>query len=151
MDDAKAVATPSSTSIKLTKDGDPLDTKTCPYSTLVGSLMYLSICTRPDIAQAVGALARYMAQPTVAHWTTAKTVLRYLAGTADFGITFGSGPPGLDVYYDADYAINIDTRRSTIAYVFNLNGGAITWASRLQPTIAASTTEAEYMAVAATV
>jgi len=151
MEDAKTVATPSSTSIKLTKDGDPLDTKTCPYSTLVGSLMYLSICTRPDIAQAVGALARYMAQPTVAHWTAAKTVLRYLAGTADFGITFGAGPPGLTVYCDADYAGDIDTRRSTTAYVFNLNGGAITWASRLQPTVAASTTEAEYIAAAATV
>ena len=113
--------------------------------------MYLSICTRPDIAQAVGALARYMAQPTTAHWTAAKTVLRYLAGTADFGITFGSGTPGLDVYCDADYAGDIDTRRSTTAYVFNLNGGAITWASRLQPTVAASTTEAEYMAAAATV
>ena len=151
MKDAKTVATPSSTSIKLTKDGEPLDIKTYPYSTLIGSLMYLSICTRPDIAQAVGALARHMAQPTVAHWTAAKTVLRYLAGTADFGITFGAGPPGLAVYCDADYGGDIDTRRSTTAYVFNLNGGAITWASRLQPTVAASTTEAEYMAAAATI
>ncbi len=151
MQEAKTVSTPSSAAIKLTKDGEPLDTKTFPYSTLIGSLMYLSVCTRPDIAQAVGALARYMATPTTVHWTAAKTVLRYLAGTADCGITFGTGPPGLDVYCDADYAGDVDTRRSTTAYVFILNGGAITWSSRLQPTVAASTTEAEYMAAAATI
>ncbi|PSC67043.1 retrotransposon Ty1-copia subclass [Micractinium conductrix] len=93
----------------------PLDTQTHSYSALVGSLMYLSICTRPDIAQAVGALARHMANPTTDHWTAAKTVLRYLTGTPDIGITFGAGPPGL------------------------------------QPTVAASTTEAEYISAATTI
>ena len=92
-----------------------------------------------------------MAQPTTAHWTAAKTVLRYLAGTADFGITFSSGTPGLDVYCDADYAGDIDTRRSTTGYVFILNGGAISWSSRLQQTVAASTTDAEYMAAASAI
>jgi hypothetical protein len=151
MSEAKIVGTPSSTSIRLTKEGEPLDTAAFPYSTLVGSLMYLSICTRPDIAQAVGALARYMAKPTTVHWTAAKTVLRYLAGTANVGITFGGGTPDLLAYCDADYAGDIDTRRSTTAYVFILNGGAITWSSRLQPTVAASTTESEYMAAAAAI
>lgn len=151
MDDAKPAGNPSSTSIKLTKEGEPLDTQTHPYAALVGSLMYLSICTRPDIAQAVGALARYMSKPTTAHWTSAKTVLRYLAGTADLGITFGAGSPGLQAFCDADYAGDIDTRRSTTGYVFLLNGGAISWASRLQPTVAASTTEAEYIAAATTI
>lgn len=151
MTDCKPTDTPSCVSTKLTADGEPLDTKTFPYPTVIGSLMYLASCTRPDIAQAVGALARFMAAPTIAHWNAAKHILRYLAGTRTFGITFDSGSPTLDAYCDANYAGDIDTRRSTTAYVFTLNGGAITWTSRLQPTVAASTTEAEYIAAAAAV
>lgn len=147
--EAKPLSTPLNASIKLTKDGEPLDTESFGYSALIGSLMYLSICTRPDISQAVGALARYMANPTVTHWQAAKGVLRYLSGTADYCITYGPSESGLEAYCDADYAGDIDTRRSTTAYAFILNGGAVSWSSRLQPTVAASTTEAEYMAAAA--
>ena len=115
--------------------------------------MYLSICTRPDISYAVGSLARYMANPTTVHWQAAKGVLRYLAGTSDYGITFGAGAADLNLlgYCDADYAGDIDTRRSTTGYVFLYNGGAITWQSKRQQTVAVSTTEAEYMAAAAAV
>lgn len=148
MTDANSLSTPINTSTKLTKNGEPLDRQTFPYATLIGSLMYLSICTRPDISQAVGALARYMANPTTAHWQAAKAILRYLAGTADYGISYGHTTSGLMAYCDADYAGDIDTRRSTTAYVFTLHGGAISWSSRLQQTVAASTTEAEYMAAA---
>jgi len=150
MMEAKSVSVPLNTATKLTKDGELLDQNAYPYAQLIGSLMYLSICTRPDISQAVGALARYMANPTMAHWQAAKGVLRYLAGTANYGILFGSSA-GLEAYCDADYAGDIDSRRSTTGYVFILNGGAISWSSRLQQTVAASTTEAEYMAAAAAV
>lgn len=151
MTNANSVNTPLSLATKLTKEGTALDTAIYPYSQLIGSLMYLSVCTRPDISQAVGALARYMAQPTETHWQAAKHVLRYLAGTAKYGITFGAGSPGLDAYCDADYAGDRDTRRSTTGYVFILNGGAFSWSSRLQQTVAVSTTEAEYMAAAAAI
>ena len=153
MDDSKNRSIPLSPSIKFSKDeGEPLDTSKYPYSELVGSLMYLSVCTRPDIAYATGSLARYMSCPTTVHWQAAKGVLRYLAGTPDYGITFGnSGDLQLTGYCDADYAGDIDTRRSTTGYVFTLNGGAISWQSKRQPTVAASTTEAEYMAAAAAV
>ena len=149
MTDAKPFLTPSTTATKLTVEGDLLDTTAYPYSTVIGSLMYIASCTRPDIAQAVGALARYMSAPTTAHWTAVKHILRYLAGTATYGLNYGPATFKLSAYCDASYAGCLDTRRSTTGYVFILNGGAITWTSRLQPTVAVSTTEAEYMAAAA--
>jgi hypothetical protein len=127
-------------------EGDLLDNKDS-YTSLVGSMLYLSVCTRPDIAQAVGVLSKFMASPTTVHWQAAKGVLRYLAGTTSYGITFGKGS-GLLGYCDADYAGDLDTRRSTTGYVFTLHGGAICWTSKRQPTVAVSTTEAEYMAAA---
>jgi ribonuclease HI len=91
-----------------------------------------------------------MARPTTAHWAVAKGVLRYLAGTKDYGITYGGiGQIKVIGYCDADYAGDIDTRRSTTGYVFTIGGGAVSWSSRRQATVAASTTEAEYMAAAA--
>ena len=101
-----------------------------------------------------------MAVPTEAHWHAAKGVLRYLKGTASLGVTFGGSDSRSNSqtggrsravlgYCDADYAGDVDTRRSTTGYVFLYNDGAISWSSRRQPTVAASTTEAEYMAEAA--
>jgi hypothetical protein len=106
--------------------------------------MYLAVCTRPDIAQAVYKLARYMSKPMPAHWEAAKGVLRYVKGTAAYGITYSRGEP-LFGYADADWASDRDNRRSTTGYVFMLHGGAVSWKSRLQPTTAASSVEAEYM------
>lgn len=148
MEQSKPLLTPLNPSIKLTKDGELLDTSIYGYSQLIGSLMYLSVSTRPDITQAVGALARYMSAPSVTHWQAAKGILRYIAGTTNYGITYGSSNLILEAYCDADFAGDIDTRRSTTGYVFILGGGAISWSSRLQPTVAASTTEAEFMAAA---
>ena len=82
---ARARSVPLGTGDKLTKEGEALDTTVFPYAECVGSLLYRSVCTRPDIAQAVGALARYMAGPTEAHWQAALGVVRYLAGTAEDG------------------------------------------------------------------
>jgi hypothetical protein len=148
--DARDKSVPIHVSVHLSKEeGELLDLSRFPYPELIGSLMYLSVTTRPDICQAVGALARYMATPTDKHWNVAKGVLRYLLGTADLGLVYGDVSKetgGLVGYCDADFAGDLDTRRSTTGYVYLLNGGAISWSSRLQPTVAASTTEAEYMA-----
>jgi hypothetical protein len=152
LEDGKTRVIPMSPSIKLSSDGELLDETAYPYKQLVGSLLYLSVTSRPDIANTVGALARYMAKPTMQHWQAAKGVLRYLAGTADYNITYGAaGDTSFKGYCDADYAGDIDTRRSTTGYVFMLNGGAVSWSSKRQQTVAASTTEAEYMAAAAAV
>ncbi|KAJ9509836.1 hypothetical protein QJQ45_011575 [Haematococcus lacustris] len=136
---------PMAPAVKLVREGDALDTTLHHYSALVGSLLYLTCCTRPDIAFAVGALARHMSAPTKQHWAAACSVLCYLKGTADQGLLFG-GVSGLQGFSDADYAGDKDTARSTTGYIFTLNGGAISWSSRLQPTVAMSTAEAEYMA-----
>jgi hypothetical protein len=151
LSEARTRSTPFNTSVKLTKEGTLLDTTKYGYAELVGSLLYLSVCTRPDIAQAVGALARYMSKPTQDHWKLAKGVLRYLATTTNYGIIFTKTELDLRGYCDADFAGDLDTRRSTTGYVFLLSGAAISWSSRLQSTVAASTTEAEYMAAASAV
>jgi hypothetical protein len=148
MTDAKPASVPLSPAVKLTRDGESLDLSVYPFREVIGSLMYLSVCTRPDISQSVGALARYMSDPKKQHWDAAKALLRYVKGTSCFGIRFGSGAQGLLGYCDADYAGDLDTRRSTTGYVFVLNGGAVSWSSRLQPTVAVSTAEAEYMSAA---
>jgi hypothetical protein len=151
LSDAKPAVVPLSAAVKLSRDGDePLDVSVFPYRELVGSLMYLAVCTRPDISQAVGALARYMSAPQKQHWDAARSLLRYIRGTTGFGICFGDGG-GLQGYCDADYAGDIDTRRSTTGFVFTLNGGAVSWSSRLQPTVAVSTAESEYMSAASAV
>jgi hypothetical protein len=143
---------PLDVSIKLSKDsGEQLSSSDITkYRALVGAMMYLGCGTRPDIAFAVGALARFFQSPTTQHWDAAMLVLRYLASTRDMGIEYGSGG-GLQGYADADFAGNVDNRRSTTGYVFTLNGGAVSWGSKLQPTVAVSTTEAEYMAAGAAV
>jgi hypothetical protein len=145
---AKPRSVPLAAGEKLLKEGTPLDTATFAFSELVGSLLYLSVCTRPDIAQAVGALARYMASPTEEHWRAALGVVRYITGTLEAGVTFGGSEEQLVGYCDADYAGDVDSRRSTTGYVFLIYGGAASWSSRLQPTVAASTVEAEYMSAA---
>jgi transposase InsO family protein len=155
LEDGNPRQLPLSASILASTPGEPLDLQAYPYRQLVGSLMHLSVTVRPDITFAVGVLARHMAQPTMAHWQAAKGVLRYLSGTASLGITFGGSSSGsglqLQGYCDADYAGDADTRKSTTGYVFTLNSGAVSWQSKRQPTVAASTTEAEYMAAAAAI
>lgn len=149
MSDAAIASTPLVSNIVYCSDmGDALSEKDHGiYRELVGALMYLAVCTRPDIAHATGLCARYTHKPTSGHLTAAKHILRYLKGTDKLGITYGGNKnQHLDFYglCDADYAGDVNTRRSTTGYIFLLNGGAVSWNSKLQPTVAISTVEAEY-------
>ncbi|KAJ9506890.1 hypothetical protein QJQ45_002417 [Haematococcus lacustris] len=147
--DARPKATPLSTSEQLVREGEVvLRMGEHSYAELVGSLMHLAVCTRPDIAHAVGLCAKYMAAPTQQHWQTLHGVLRYVASTVSYGLAFG-GAEGLVGFCDADFAGDLDTRRSTTGFVFTMHGAAVSWSSRRQPTVAVSTTEAEYMAASA--
>jgi hypothetical protein len=146
MTECKPRIAPLDANFQLDKSGDPLSAD-MPYTALVGSLLYLSSQTRPDMAHAVGLLTRHMGAPTQQHWAAGKGILRYLAGTKTFGLRFG-GPEELKAYTDADYAGDRDMRRSTSGMVIMMNGAAISWASKLQATVATSTCEAELIAAA---
>ena len=149
MSDCKPRRIPLDVNLKISKEGEQLDSaEAARYPEIVGSLLYLTGCTRPDLAQSVGVLSRYMSAPTKEHMSAAKQVLRYLAGTVDLGLMYEQGDGIVRGYCDADYAGDQDKRRSTSGYVFLLNGGAVSWNSKLQPTVAASTCESEFMAAA---
>ena len=115
------------------------------YARAIGSLMYLMLGTRPDIAFAVSCLSRFMANPTAAHIQAVKRVFRYLNGTVDLDLVYQGGLEPLKGYTDADWGGDLETRRSTSGYLFNVGSGAISWSSKRQPTVALSSCEAEYM------
>ena len=117
------------------------------YRSIVGSLMYLAICTRPDLAHAVGRLARHVSAPREPHMLGAKRALRYLAGTLHHGITFSSTDTRLTGFSDASWA-NKPDRKSTTGWIFILAGGPIAWKSIRQRIVALSTCESEYIALA---
>ena len=148
MQDCNPVITPLDTSIKLVKTTDAEATADPKeYQSIVGGLMFAAIVTRPDIMCAVGQLSQFNSDPSSKHLLAAKRVLRYLKGTSKLGITYSPPATRLVGYSDADWAGDINTRRSTTGYVVMLNHGAIAWRSRRQVTVALSTMEAEYMAI----
>eukprot|EP00253_Pinus_taeda_P024271 PITA_24271 len=91
-----------------------------PYANAVGNLMYAMVSTRPNISHAVGVVSRFMANPGKEHWQAVKWVLRYLRGTSDRCIVFSGSEGSVCGYVDADYAGDLDKRRSTTGYVFTL-------------------------------
>jgi transposase InsO family protein len=122
-----------------------------PYRSAVGSLMYLMVCTRPDIDFAVIQVSKYVSNPSKTHWTAVKRIFRYLRGTKDRGISYlrDNPNPNLQGFVDADWGGDSDTRRSTTGFVFKMLGGAISWWSKLQRVIAMSSCEAELIALCA--
>ncbi|GMI79054.1 hypothetical protein HRI_001574700 [Hibiscus trionum] len=153
----KHVSTPLASHLKLSSQLSPKTDEEreymakVPYANAVGSLMYAMVCTRPDISQAVGVVSRYMHDPGKGHWQAVKWILRYLQQTVDVGLVFEQDETlGQFVvgYVDSDYAGDLDKRRSTTGYLFALAKAPVSWRSTLQSTVALSTTEAEYMAVA---
>jgi len=139
--------TPMVSGAKLVKTGENLLPDGNRYAKLVGSLLYLSKTTRPEFAFAVGVLSRYMACPEEDHMRAATGVLLYLRRATPLGLAYGTHKP-LQGYVDADWAGDVDARRSTTGFIFTLNGGPVSWASKRQSTVATSTAEAEYVAAA---
>jgi hypothetical protein len=134
-------------------DGDNSEDFDQPiYREAVGSIMYLMVCTRPDIAYAVGQVAQHCNKPKPAHWMAVRRILAYLRGTSNYGISYSptASANQLVAYSDSDYAGDTETRRSTTGYLLMCNAGPLTWASRRQQCVSLSTTEAEYIAMCET-
>lgn len=150
MTDSKPVGTPMDLNVKLTKPknvAEPL-TQKLPFRELIGTLTYLAVATRPDIAFAASSLSQFNDSFDNIHWTATKRVLRYLKGTMSLGLTFEANSVQLKGFVDADWGNCPVDRRSYTGYTFTLCGGSICWESRKQRTVALSSTEAEYMGLA---
>ncbi|XP_040367425.1 secreted RxLR effector protein 161-like [Rosa chinensis] len=155
MDGAKVVSIPLAAHHQLSAKQRPSSQKEIdvmkdvPYASAVGCLMYTMICTRPDLAQALSVVSKYMSNPGKPHWEAVKWILRYLKGTRQLGILFERKQEVACVagFVDANYAGDLDRRRSTTSYVFTCGEGPVSWKSTLQAVTTLSTTEAEYMAL----
>ena len=150
MSSCNVVPTPMLPNEKLfLKSGDPLSSEdTTRYRSVVGALQYLSL-TRPDISFSVNRVCQFLSAPTTIHWAAVKRILRYLHSTLDMGLCITkTGSSLLSAFSDADWAGNLDDRRSTGGYAIFFGGNLVSWSSRKQPTVSRSSTEAEYKAVA---
>ncbi|XP_063828471.1 uncharacterized protein LOC135077861 [Ostrinia nubilalis] len=146
MTDAIPVSTPMESGTKLVLPDINEEKPELPYQQLIGSLMYIAIGTRPDIAHTVSVLSQFNAHYGEVHWRAAKRVLRYLKASKDKRLIFKKTGDMIG-YADADYGSNLVDRRSYTGYVFQMSGSSVSWESRKQRTVAQSTTEAEYMAL----
>lgn len=148
MAEANTVTTPMDPNVKLVKD-DQHSKKVDPiqYQSMVGSLLHAARATRPDIAHAVGIVSKFNGEPTVAHLTAVKRIFRYLKGTLDLALHYEATGKRLLSYSDADWANDLDNRHSKTGNVFLMSGGAVSWLSQKQSTVALCTAEAEYLAL----
>ncbi len=165
--DCNATKIPIDPGLRLSKemapktDKEKLEMRNKPYREIVGSLMYLTIGTRPDLAFLTHELSKFVTNPGLKHWGAAKNGLRYLKGTKNYGLVLGGKIQkqnmsklqinikelALRGLSDADFANSIDDRRSVAGILVELWNSPIAWTSKIQPSVALSTTEAEYMAL----
>ena len=129
------------------------------YREVIASLAYLAIGTRPDLAQAVSTLSRFLADPHSQHWRAVGHVLQYLRETAGLGIEYMVASPSANQltketaaavqpagWVDSDFAGDPETSKSMGGYLFSIRRGAVSWRSKLQTVVATSTCHAEYIA-----
>lgn len=122
--------------------------KKVPYRECIGSLMYLMVMTRPDIAFSINQAAAYVSNPGEEHWTAVNEILAYLRRTIHHGICYGDCPNStLLGYTDADWAGELEKRKSSTGVLFLFNGGPVSYGSRRQRATALSTRDAEFYAV----
>jgi len=146
MAECNPIVTPLEVGLQLVKADESDDA--LPYHEAVGSLMYLMVETRPDLAFAIGKLSRFVSCYGKEHWAAIKRVLRYVKGSMNKGLVFDKNSSCvLQGFNDADWAGDHETRSSTTGFIFIFGGAAVSWGSQLQKTMALSTMEAEYMAL----
>jgi len=152
MSECKSRSTPCEQKLNLDGDEELCDSRR--YREVIGSLIYVMTCTRPDLSWIVSKLSQYLSQPKQQHMMAAKHVMRYLKCTINKELCYKKSKEALKLvaYSDADWAADLRDRRSTTGYCVGLTekGPVVSWKSKKQPTVALSTYEAEYMALAAT-
>src|SRR5882672_6768893 len=152
LEDTHPVTTPLDPHVILSKDHGPKDEegklrmKKILYLTTIGSIMYAATATHPDVSYAVQHLSQFNSNPGYSHWTAAQCVIRYLYATRDRSLVLGGPDIRLTGWVDSDWGACTDTRRSISGYAFSLGSGLVSWSSKKQPTVATSSTEAEYIA-----
>jgi len=150
--DAKPYCTPMVPGIVYSKDNSPsspqeaVHIEKAPYCEAIGSLIYASVATCPNISFAVTALSQFLNNPGEVHWEAAKCILHYLSGTKDFALTYGNKHHDLIAYSDTN-GVTQEHRHAISGYAFLINGSAVLWSSQKQELITLSTAEVEYVAV----
>lgn len=148
MSDCKGISTPMQLNEKFNKCDNNVSDNNYNFRELIGSLMYLSVCTRPDITYACNILSQFNNCYERAHWLAGKRILRYLAKTIDYGLVFiKCNNLDLIAYADADWANDPIDRKSYTGFVIKLGSNTVNWESRKQRCVAMSSTEAEYLAI----
>lgn len=150
MNEANTIKTPADPNVKLVSPTSATNSNV-PYREVVGSLLFLAMVSRPDIAYAVGVASRYLDNYNETHWRAVKRILRYIKETRSFGLLFQPNDSYVNKligFSDADYAADLDMRRSATGYLFVLNNCTVSWSSKRQQTVSLSTTEAEFIAAA---
>ncbi|XP_059638633.1 secreted RxLR effector protein 161-like [Cornus florida] len=115
------------------------------YSRIIGSLMYVMYCTRPDIAFAVGTLSKYTSNPGKEHWNALLRILKHLKGTMDYGLHYGKFPAVIEGYSNATWNSDREDSLSVTAWIFTLGGTTISWKSKRQTCITYSSMESEFI------
>ena len=118
-----------------------------PYALAIGSLIYAMLCTRLDIAYAVRVVSKYMSNLDKTHYEAMKWIMRYLRGTSNTCLCFGTSDLKLEGFVDANLVGDIYSRKNTTSFVFILGCTVMSWDSNLQKVVALSTTKAEYVAM----
>ena len=123
-----------------------------PYRSILGQALYIAITTRPDIVPAVSACGKFAENPGQEHWNALLQILAYLHGTQHLSLELGNKAKDitLTAFADADWAGDLDKRRSRSGYIILCNDSPVIWSSKLQVSVALSSTEAEYVALAMT-
>lgn len=150
MEKSKPVSTPMEAGLQLKKSetSEKLDK---PYRELIGCLTYLMVTSRPDLSASVNYFSQFQSNPTEDHWVHAKRILRYLQGTADYGLVYERSTVSkrqVIGFADANWATDVNDRRSVSGILFKLHGATVCWSTRKQSTVSLSSTEAECSALA---
>ncbi|XP_073033921.1 secreted RxLR effector protein 161-like [Primulina eburnea] len=149
MEDSKRGYLPMSHGVTLSKcmcpktDEEIENMSHIPYASAIGSIMYVMIFTRPDIAYALSVASRYQSNPGPLHWKVVKDILKYLKRTKNLFLVYRSVELKLEGYTDSSFQSDVDDSKSTSGFVFKLNSGVVSWMISKQDTTIDSTTEAD--------